>query len=67
MGLQNEEKKLAAGVLYGYEQEARARRGAAADPELLFLDEPYEGVDAVASRVLRDTLMRAVERGATSS
>jgi ABC-2 type transport system ATP-binding protein len=35
------------------------------NPELLFLDEPFEGVDAVASRVLRDTLKRAVEHGAT--
>ncbi len=35
------------------------------NPELLFLDEPFEGVDAVASRVLRDTLKRCVERGAT--
>ena len=31
----------------------------------MFLDEPFEGVDAVASRVLRDTLKRSVERGAT--
>ena len=35
------------------------------NPELLFLDEPFEGVDAVASRVLRDTLKRCVSRGAT--
>ena len=35
------------------------------NPDLLFLDEPFEGVDAVASRVLRDTLRRCVERGAT--
>jgi len=36
-----------------------------AGPELLFLDEPFEGVDAVAARVLRDTLRSCVERGAT--
>src|SRR5690606_8834456 len=35
------------------------------NPELLFLDEPFEGVDAVASRVLRDTLKQVVDRGAT--
>ena len=34
-------------------------------PDLLFLDEPFEGIDAVASRLLRDTLTRCVERGAT--
>src|SRR4030095_2024117 len=36
-----------------------------ANPDLLFLDEPFEGVDAVTSRVLRDTLKRCVERGGT--
>ena len=35
------------------------------NPDLLFLDEPFEGVDAVASRVLRDTLKQVVGRGAT--
>ena len=35
------------------------------DPELLFLDEPFEGVDAVASRMLRDTLQQFVKRGTT--
>jgi len=35
------------------------------NPDLLFLDEPFEGVDAVASRVLRDMLKRCVGRGAT--
>ena len=35
------------------------------DPDLLFLDEPFEGVDAVASRMLRDTLSHFVKRGAT--
>ncbi|HNW36567.1 MAG TPA: ABC transporter ATP-binding protein, partial [Candidatus Ozemobacteraceae bacterium] len=35
------------------------------DPELLFLDEPFEGVDAIASRTMRKVLERMVERGAT--
>jgi ABC-2 type transport system ATP-binding protein len=35
------------------------------NPDLLFLDEPFEGVDAVASKVLRDTLKQCVGRGAT--
>lgn len=34
-------------------------------PELFLMDEPFEGVDAVASRVLRDTLKQCVGRGAT--
>jgi ABC-2 type transport system ATP-binding protein len=35
------------------------------NPDLLFLDEPFEGVDAVAARVIRDTLAGFVARGST--
>ena len=35
------------------------------DPDLLFLDEPFEGVDAVGSRIMRDILDRFVARGST--
>ena len=35
------------------------------DPELLFLDEPFEGVDAIASRTVRAVLERMIQRGAT--
>ena len=34
-------------------------------PEILFLDEPFEGVDAIASRTLKDLLSRLTERGLT--
>jgi ABC-2 type transport system ATP-binding protein len=34
-------------------------------PEMLFLDEPFEGVDAVASRTLKDLLSRLTARGLT--
>ena len=34
-------------------------------PEILFLDEPFEGVDAIASRTLKDLLQRLTERGMT--
>src|SRR5499427_10061497 len=34
-------------------------------PRLLFLDEPFEGVDAVASRQIRDLLLAFVRRGGT--
>src|SRR5207247_4521027 len=33
--------------------------------DLLFLDEPFEGVDAVTSRVIRDLLAGYVARGST--
>src|SRR5207253_2049584 len=35
------------------------------NPDLLFLDEPFEGVDAVTSRVIRDVLAGFVARGST--
>ena len=35
------------------------------NPDLLFLDEPFEGVDAVTSRVIRDLLAGYVARGST--
>ena len=34
-------------------------------PKLLFLDEPFEGVDAIASRLIKDLLLEFVKRGGT--
>jgi len=65
MGLANEEKKLALEYSHGMRKKLALAAALLPNPELLFLDEPFEGVDAVASRVLRDTLKRCVERGAT--
>jgi ABC-2 type transport system ATP-binding protein len=65
MGLQNEEKKLALEYSHGMRKKLALAAALLPNPELLFLDEPFEGVDAVASRVLRDTLKRCVERGGT--
>ena len=36
-------------------------------PKLLFLDEPFEGIDAVASRQIKDLLHSFVTRGGTIS
>ncbi len=35
------------------------------DPDILFLDEPFEGVDAIASRTIREVLEKARKRGTT--
>jgi len=65
MGLEGEEKKLALEYSHGMRKKLALAAALLPNPELLFLDEPFEGVDAVASRVLRDTLKLSVERGAT--
>lgn len=65
MDLQDEEKKLTLEYSHGMRKKLAMAAALLPNPELLFLDEPFEGVDAVASRVLRDTLRAAVQRGAT--
>jgi len=34
-------------------------------PELFLMDEPFEGVDAVGARLMKDILIDQVQRGAT--
>src|SRR5436190_8430753 len=65
MELAHEEKKLVLEYSHGMRKKLALAAALLPNPELLFLDEPFEGVDVVVSRVLRDTLRRAVERGAT--
>ena len=65
MNLENEEKKLTLEYSHGMKKKLALAAALIASPDVLFLDEPFEGVDAVASRVLRDMLSRCVQRGAT--
>src|SRR3977135_3539458 len=54
MDLEQEEKKLALEYSHGMRKKLALAAALLPNPELLFLDEPFEGVDAGASRVLRD-------------
>ena len=65
MDLAHEDRKVTLEFSHGMKKKLALAAALIADPELLFLDEPFEGVDAVASRVLRDTLKQCVDRGAT--
>ncbi len=65
MGLMGEEKKLTLEYSHGMKKKLALAAALLPGPDLLFLDEPFEGVDAVSSRVLRDVLKRCVEHGAT--
>ena len=65
MDLDDQEKKLTLEYSHGMKKKLTLAAALIPNPDLLFLDEPFEGVDAVASRVLRDTLKRCVQLGAT--
>jgi ABC-2 type transport system ATP-binding protein len=65
MALAHEDKKLTMEFSHGMKKKLSLAAALIPNPDLLFLDEPFEGVDAVASRVLRDTLKQCVGRGAT--
>jgi ABC-2 type transport system ATP-binding protein len=65
MDLAQEEKKLTLEYSHGMKKKLALAAALIPNPDLLFLDEPFEGVDAVASRLLRDTLKQCVGRGAT--
>ena len=65
MDLADEGKKLTVEFSHGMKKKLALGAALIPNPDLLFLDEPFEGVDAVASRVLRDTLKQCVGRGAT--
>jgi len=65
MDLEHEEKKLTLEYSHGMKKKLALAAALIPAPDILFLDEPFEGIDAVASRVLRDLLKRTVQRGAT--
>ncbi|MEE2778426.1 MAG: ABC transporter ATP-binding protein [Acidobacteriota bacterium] len=63
--LEADEKKLAVEYSHGMKKKLALAAAILPDPDLLFLDEPFEGVDAVTSRVVRDLLASFVARGST--
>jgi ABC-2 type transport system ATP-binding protein len=65
LGLDNEEKKLTLEYSHGMKKKLALAAALLPNPDLLFLDEPFEGVDAVTSRVIRDLLAGYVARGST--
>src|SRR5437868_13440912 len=65
LGLEGEEKKLAVEYSHGMKKKLALAAALLPNPDLLFLDEPFEGVDAVTSRVIRDLLDGYVARGST--
>ncbi len=65
MSLDTETKKLTLEFSHGMQKKLALAAALIPNPDLLFLDEPFEGVDAVASTILRDMLKHCVTRGTT--
>jgi len=63
--LEGVEKKLTVEYSHGMKKKLALAAAILPNPDLLFLDEPFEGVDAVTSRVIRDILSIYVGRGST--
>ncbi|HEX7998718.1 MAG TPA: ABC transporter ATP-binding protein [Pyrinomonadaceae bacterium] len=65
MELDGEPKKLVVEYSHGMKKKLSLACALIHRPEILFLDEPFEGVDAIASRTLKNLLSRLTERGLT--
>src|SRR2546423_3120896 len=65
MELNGEPKKLVVEYSHGMKKKLALACALIHRPEILFLDEPFEGVDAIASRTLKDLLSRLTARGLT--
>lgn len=65
MDLEDTDSKLTIEFSHGMKKKLSLAGALIARPELLFLDEPFEGVDAVSARILRETLQTYVQQGAT--
>ena len=65
MHLADEHKKLITDFSHGMQKKLALAAAVIHGPRVLFLDEPFEGVDAVAAGTLKAMLQRMIARGAT--
>lgn len=65
MGLADEGKKLITDFSHGMQKKLALAAAVIHAPRVLFLDEPFEGVDAIAAGTLKTMLQRMIARGAT--
>src|SRR5712675_3271262 len=65
MSLANETKKLITDFSHGMQKKLALAAAVIHGPRVLFLDEPFEGVDAIAAGALKELLARMTERGVT--
>ncbi len=65
MGLADQRKKMIADFSHGMGKKLALAAAVIHGPKLLFLDEPFEGVDAIAAGTLKTMLHGMIARGAT--
>ena len=65
MNLANEPKKLITDFSHGMQKKLALAAAVIHGPKVLFLDEPFEGVDAIAAGTLKSMLQGMIHRGAT--
>jgi ABC-2 type transport system ATP-binding protein len=65
MSLAGETKKLITDFSHGMQKKLALAAAVIHGPKILFLDEPFEGVDAIASGTLKTMLQGMIARGAT--
>jgi len=65
MQLTDQPKKLVTDYSHGMQKKLALAAAVIHGPKILFLDEPFEGVDAIAAGTLKAMLQRMIARGAT--
>jgi ABC-2 type transport system ATP-binding protein len=65
MQLADQGRKLVTDFSHGMQKKLALAAAVIHGPKVLFLDEPFEGVDAIAAGMLKTMLQRMIQRGAT--
>ncbi|HKY32453.1 MAG TPA: ABC transporter ATP-binding protein [Candidatus Polarisedimenticolia bacterium] len=65
MSLERAAGEMVADYSHGMKKKLSLAAALLAGPRLLFLDEPFEGIDAVASRQIKDLMLQFVRGGGT--
>ena len=65
MHLADESRKLVTDFSHGMQKKLALAAAVIHAPKVLFLDEPFEGVDAIAAGMLKTMLQGMIQRGAT--